>query len=330
MDNQAVASVINARGEQLAERVVERHYALEPEVWERYGEKGRQRSLQDARYHLSYLAEALAADDPILFVNYVNWCKVLFHSIRLPADALEKTLRLTEEVLAEELPAAASTAAAVFIGRALEALPDAPCDLPSCLEPNAPCASLARSYLDALLRGERQQAVELITAAAERGVPVRDLYLHVFQPVQHEVGRLWQMNQLSVAQEHFCTAVTQLVMSLLYPRVFASEKNGLRLVATCVSGELHEIGARMVADLFEMEGWDTYYLGANTPADSVVRAVADRRAHVLAISATMTFHLGRVADLVAAVRSATTGVKILVGGYPFNVSENLWRQVGAD
>ena len=42
------------------------------------------------------------------------------------------------------------------------------------------------------------------------------------------------------------------------------------MVATCIGGELHEIGIRMVADFFEMEGWDTYYLGANTPADAVV------------------------------------------------------------
>jgi methanogenic corrinoid protein MtbC1 len=26
---------------------------------------------------------------------------------------------------------------------------------------------------------------------------------------------------------------------------------------------------RMVADFMEMEGWDTYYLGANTPTESV-------------------------------------------------------------
>jgi methanogenic corrinoid protein MtbC1 len=53
---------------------------------------------------------------------------------------------------------------------------------------------------------------------------------------------------------------------------------------------------------------------------------------VLAISATITFHVSQVAELIAAVRAsgAGRGVRILVGGYPFNVAPELWRNVGAD
>ena len=50
-------------------------------------------------------------------------------------------------------------------------------------------------------------------------------------------------------------------------------------------------GDRMVADFFEMDGWDTYFLGANTPAESVLRTADERRADVLAVSCTMTFHI---------------------------------------
>jgi methanogenic corrinoid protein MtbC1 len=103
-------------------------------------------------------------------------------------------------------------------------------------------------------------------------------------------------------------------------------------VATCVGDELHEVGVRMVADFFEMEGWDTYYLGANSPHQSVVETVVDRRAHLLAISATMSFHLPNIKQLIAAVRNTpeASGVKVLVGGYCFNAFPDLWRQTGAD
>ena len=121
-------------------------------------------------------------------------------------------------------------------------------------------------------------------------------------------------------------------MSQLYPLVFATPRIGRTLVATCVAGDLHEIGARMIADFLEMEGWDTFYLGANAPTADVVSTARERRADLLAISATMTAHVGEVRALIAAVRSdaATAGVKILVGGSPFNVAPELWRQVGAD
>lgn len=161
---------------------------------------------------------------------------------------------------------------------------------------------------------------------------MREIYLHVFQAAQYEVGRLWQTNQLIVAQEHYCTAATQLIMSQLYPYVFASEKTGGTLVATCVAGDLHEIGIRMVTDFFEMDGWNTYYLGASTPAQAVVDTVVQHQAQVLAISATISGHLRGVDELIRRVcaQPACRDVKILVGGYPFLVAPELWQRVGAD
>ena len=140
------------------------------------------------------------------------------------------------------------------------------------------------------------------------------------------------MNQMTIAQEHYCTAVTQLIMSQLYVHIFNTSKNGRKLVATCVGGELHEIGMRMVADFFEMEGWDTYYLGSNMPTSGIVKAVLDYKPDVLAISATMVFHIPQVQELIEKIRStdAVKTIKILTGGYPFNIEANLWRQVGAD
>jgi MerR family transcriptional regulator, light-induced transcriptional regulator len=77
-----------------------------------------------------------------------------------------------------------------------------------------------------------------------------------------------------------------------------------------------------VSDFCEIEGWDTSYLGANMPTPGILDMLVQRRAHVLALSATMTFHVRAVADVIKAVRAAKAccDVKILVGGYPFNVA----------
>lgn len=188
------------------------------------------------------------------------------------------------------------------------------------------------TYLNAILNGDRRTATTVIQQAVANGAAVRDIYLKIFQPVQRELGALWETNEISVAQEHFATAVTQLCMSLLYSHIFTTEKIGRRLVATCVGGELHEIGVRMVADFFEMEGWDTYYLGANAPTETVVQTVTDENADVLAVSTSMAFNVPEVTRLIELARSESTGADplILVGGRPFNVDPNLWRTVGAD
>jgi len=193
-------------------------------------------------------------------------------------------------------------------------------------------AELAQRYLQTLLEGNRHTASRLILDAVQAGTSVKDLYLHVFQPSQYEIGRLWQINKITVAHEHYCTAATQMIMSQLYELIFSVEKSERWLVATSVSGELHEIGARMVADFFEMEGWNTLFLGANTPTPSIVQAVIEHKAEVLGISATMSFHISRVRELISAIRASDEcrDVKILVGGYPFNIAKDLWKQVGAD
>ena len=161
---------------------------------------------------------------------------------------------------------------------------------------------------------------------------IRDVYLLVFQPCQREVGRLWEAGRITVAQEHYCTAATQVIMSQLAPRLFATERNGRRAVVACVAGESHEVGPRMVADLLELGGWDTIYLGGNVPLRGVVQALAEHRADLLAVSATMTYHLPAVIDLIAAVRAepACAGVRVMVGGRLFDAEPGLWRRVGAD
>lgn len=99
-----------------------------------------------------------------------------------------------------------------------------------------------------------------------------------------------------------------------------------------MAGELHEIGMRMVADFFEMRGWDTMFLGANMPMAGVLKAIADRQPDLLAISVTMTFHIPDAARLIGRVRAGAGAekTKILVGGRPFNMAGNLWKKVGAD
>src|SRR5208337_2951736 len=155
------------------------------------------------------------------------------------------------------------------------------------------------------------------------GIPVKEIYLHVFQPVLQETGRLWQLQQVSIAQEHSVTASVETLMARLHDRALFSGREkkrgrGTTVIAAGVGAELHDMGIRMVADFFEMDGWDTYYTGANTPALSLLRATRDRNADVIAISCTMPSFLPAVHYLIRSLRadSGTAQAKIIVGGHP--------------
>jgi len=288
--------------------------------------------LPDAAAHFDCLLQAVAGNAPSLFTDHLAWTKVVLARRGTPASALELSLECLGEALAAELPREVATRPLEILTLGRARLPQLADDIARGIAEQESLAPLARAYLEDLLAGERHRAARRVLDAAESGTPVKDLYLHVFERCLHEIGALWQSNQISVAQEHYCTAATQMVMSQLYPRIFTGRRSGLRFVATCVGGDLHEIGVRMVADLLEMDGWDTYYLGASTPTESVVRTVAERQPHVLGISATMTAHLGKVRELIAAVRAADVPLRpvVLVGGHPFQIAPDLWRSVGAD
>lgn len=300
------------------------------ELERRYGAHGRERCTQDNVFHLDSLRVAVTRGSPALFLDYVAWVRVLLAGLKIPEADLAKNLEHLQEVLAAEAPPAFHSALLPLLTRAREALPGLPTSVPGFIQPGEPHAGLARRYLDLLLGGDRQGAARAIAEASAAGVPVRELYLYVFQRALREVGRLWQTNAITVAHEHYCTAATQLVMSQLYPRIFSTERRGRTLVATCIEGDLHEVGLRMVADFFELDGWDTHYLGANVPSASVVSTIAERKPDVVAVSATLTRHVPQVAELVSRLRGATAGVHVLVGGYPFNVDPQLWKAVGAD
>lgn len=326
------SSELNEHVDVLAETIVARQYSRQKELWKPYGEAGRARAVRDARDHIEFLASAVGLDEPALFIDYFAWCKVVFHHRALPDSALGSTLECTREVISEILPAALTGAVLPIVAAAIDYLPLAPVDIDSFISSDKPYGSLAADYLARLLEGNRTAAGYLIGNAMGTGAGVEDMHLNVFQPCQWELGRLWQMNRITVADEHYCTAATQLIMSQLYGYIFCGRKNELKMVSTCVGDEMHEIGARMVSDLFELNGWDTHYLGANVPAESIVTTLDKYAADVLAISATLVSHLSAVKRLISRVRESPAGarLKILVGGHPFRIAPDLWRRVGAD
>ncbi|AUX42341.1 hypothetical protein SOCE26_037710 [Sorangium cellulosum] len=294
--------------------------------------KRRDRCLDDTRRHLAQLVAAVDVDEPALFIAYVEWAQTLLIKTGLDPAELVSHLGALRDVLAVALPPDRAEAPRRFVAAALERLTSIEVESPSFLDPGAPLAALARGYFDAVREGDRARALRLILASTEEGTPVKDIYTHVVQPCQYEVGRLFHLKQLSIAEEHYFTAVTQMLLSQLYPLTVSAARVDRRLVSTAVEGNLHELGARFVADFFEMAGWDTFYLGANTPTEHVLREVARRKADVLAVSAALSDHLPGVRALIRAARDddVCREVVLLVGGQPFRMVHHLWRRLGAD
>lgn len=315
----------------LAEEIVKKQFKTQGEFNRYYGESEFRKYIEDTEYSISYLFEAIEASSPELFADYITWEKIFLVNLGIPEERLKERLEVMEDVLIKNLPPEKSSVAVKYIEESIDNL-STPSVYKSFVDDRKPLVKLLEQYLELLLKGDRHSAGKMIIEAVDNGISVKDIYLHVFQSSLYEIGRLWQENKITVAQEHYCTAATQLIMSQLYPYISRGDKSGKVLVATSVSKELHEIGVRMVADFFEMDGWNTFYLGANTPTESIIETIITKRADLVLISATISSHIGEVMELIRAIRSCgeCRDPKIIVGGYPFRVDKELWKKVGAD
>lgn len=188
-------------------------------------------------------------------------------------------------------------------------------------------------FLDALKRGDRRNADHIVDRVLDRGDGLRGLYLGVIQPAMQEVGRLWQENELTVAEEHLASAITQAAMGRAFERVYRwHESRNPTMIAACVDDERHQMGLRMLCDLLELDGWDTAYLGASVPIESLVSMVQKRKPTVVALSATIAPHLPRLRAAIEAIRSASIDHQplIVAGGRAINGDAKLAARLGAD
>ena len=323
------AQLITSASRAYAIGAVERQLAIQPRAAGQWGAAGFDDLAGDTRTRLSFLAEAVAVDRGELFFEQIRWVKVAMVARRLPLDVLRVNLQCTAEELGASLPAEAAAPAVAMLREAEQVLEDAPSELPSLLEDDAPLQDLCRRYLLAVLETRRYDAIDLLLAAADEGVPVPELQRDVVARAQAELGRMWQMDEVHVAEEHFGTVIAMEAMAALRTRLPRAPEDGRRVLCATASGELHDLGVRLVSDSLEAAGWQAMCLGASVPAPDLVRGVVDFEAGLVAISISIALHVRRAISLIEFVRQEVPQVPILVGGAPFRVVPDLWQIVGA-
>jgi MerR family transcriptional regulator, light-induced transcriptional regulator len=182
-----------------------------------------------------------------------------------------------------------------------------------CLGNRPELDELSRSYLAAQLAGDRREAVRLLMEEGiGRGNSVIDLHLQVIQQAQREIGRLWEENSISIALEHQATAVSQLALAHLYQQSIRRRPVGKSVLVACVEGELHDVGARICADVLDLHGFAVRFLGANVPTECLLGFVQGTRPDLVALSVTLPAHLPSARAAVAALRPSK--VPLAVGG----------------
>ena len=278
------------------------------------------------------LAAAVAVEQPKLFTSQVHWGKAVLAARGVSVEHFRSALTGLKRVFANELPDRVQALAAQYLDVTLDAFDEQPVDVRARVLPDTPHGRLASTYLLALLEGDRRRASRTILDAADRPESVRDIYLHVLLPAQAELGRMWMTGEINVAEEHFASHTTKMVMGQLLSRAQFQPHNGKTVLAAAVAGNRHDIGLSAVADFFDMAGWRTIQLGADVPITDLAQAVECFDADLVALSASLSVQLETIRSTIQAIRAGRRGdiVKILVGGLAFADAGKLAVEMGAD
>ena len=173
---------------------------------------------------------------------------------------------------------------------------------------------LEERYAAALLAGDQEEAFRVIKDAMERGIDPLVIYTEVITPALARVGDAWHRGELNIATEHLAIQIT--LQQSAYIRGLARRRRpiGAEAVITAVEGEMHAVGARLIADLFYLEGWDVAFLGQNTPTQDLVDWVRERKPDLVILSLSQRDRIPVAQEAARILKSLDNAPLVFVGG----------------
>lgn len=142
----------------------------------------------------------------------------------------------------------------------------------------------------------------------------RGMLHQVICPLLVQIGNNWRNGQLRASHEHITTAV---IRELLLTPVPGSQipAHAPELVVATPAGELHELGALIVAATARDLGWYVTYLGPNLPVEEIAACAIARHATAVALSVVFPENCPVILEKLGRIRELLPpSMRLIVGG----------------
>lgn len=200
---------------------------------------------------------------------------------------------------------------------------------------------LYREFIPYLESGNKQRCVQIVLDwLTEKKIDIVTLYSEILAPALINQNSQPVNNIPGVWGEHLKTSIIRTIIECCYPFIIRENKEKNvpqtkgKVVIACPPEELHEIGARMVSDYFTLCGFDSVFIGANTPQNDIIDAIKYIRPVYVAFSVTNHFNLVAAKAVVKKAmdlkKETDQSFILIVGGNAFKRNPNLYNEIGAD
>jgi len=276
------------------------------------------------------LRHAIELQRPELFLDVVVWAQSALHFRDVGPTALLRALGAMRMYLTDYVTVSDVEAARTMLSLARKELAIIHVNEISVIDESAPAGAISRRYFRALLNGDEARATREVLLALADGMTALTVYEHIFTPVLHEVGRLWERNEIGVWQEHAIAASVERLMAQLVDVAPAQPRRELSMASAALAPAQHDIASRMVTDTFAICGWNATFLGGSVPSGDLLEYVDRVSIDVLALSVTMARDLPPVRALIRELDARPLAPLVIVGGHALSLHPSLWRAIGAD
>jgi len=187
-------------------------------------------------------------------------------------------------------------------------------------------------YLSALLQGDRKRSRAVIEKTLQSGIPANSVYIDVIWPIMVEIEKLLRSDKITSTQEHLAARINRTIVDQLQNKLPCRLAKDKKIVICCAPDELQELGAQMMADLFESDGWEVRFLGGGLTNDDILAFINEYAPDILLIYGTATKQAPDVRRLIDTIKdvNAWPYMRIMVSGGLFNRAEGLWVEMDAD
>ena len=170
-----------------------------------------------------------------------------------------------------------------------------------------------------------------------KDVTIVELYEEILTPALNNIQCNLREKNLCIWKEHVRSAIVRTIIECSYPYVveeslaLAENLVKKKVIVLCPQGENHEIGARMVSDFFTLRGYQSTFVGANTPKEDFLSALEFIKPDYIVISITNYYNLVEGEKLINKIKEkGKKDLKIIVGGNAFLNNEEAIKKIGAD
>lgn len=152
-----------------------------------------------------------------------------------------------------------------------------------------------------------------------RKLSVIEVYEQILTPSLNSMESTGN-EESDIWKEHIRTSIIRTIIENVYPHVIRERdekygvKSGKKIAVICPTDEYHELGARMITDYFTMLGYESIYVGSNTPREVFVSGLKTQKLDYIAISISNPYHLISTRNTIERIREVDNNVKIIVGG----------------